>query len=309
MQELQTAITTENLCKEYYGRAALSELNLKILSGEIHALLGHNGAGKSTTMKILAGLMPQTSGNSTILGRIGYLPEQPPLYLDMRVRDFLRFVGKIHNVPTATLRSKIEEVVATLSLDKFCDRLIGNLSKGQRQRIGVAMVLLYDPQIYILDEPTIGLDPASLVELRQVIKQLQQKQKTVLISTHQLSEVNHLCDSLTILQQGRALYSGAMQSLQEMFKFNAPIMQLTLREYRPEVQKQLLDNFKEIKKISYHKNGEHTEIRVVTNIDRPNLQDEIMGTLMHYNCGILSFTQESFTLEDIYLKMTKQNHL
>lgn len=226
------AITINNLHKHYPGIKALDGLSFKIYKGGIHGLLGPNGAGKTTTMRILTGLIPAMRGEVRFFGEerfplagtvakrgfaklVGYLPENPPLYLDMRVREYLTFSGEIHGIERAKLKTAVAMTMERTGLSEVAGRFIGNLSKGFRQRVGIAMVLVYDPQIMIMDEPTIGLDPESLVEIRTLIRELA-GERTILFSTHQLNEVSTLCSNITIVNAGKTLFSGSKQSLQEL---------------------------------------------------------------------------------------------
>ncbi|MBF0205972.1 MAG: ABC transporter ATP-binding protein [Oligoflexia bacterium] len=221
----KVAVLIQNLHKNYSGNMALRGLNLEIYDGEIHGLLGPNGAGKSTTMKILAGITAPTSGEIFLWGKnpyanpndrsnlIGYLPENPPLYLDMRVKDFLLFNLRIHcnQALAQTLAKKQQQydVVAAalekLQITDIAKRLIGNLSKGYRQRVALAALLVFSPKLLILDEPTVGLDPLSLIEIRNIIKSLA-KEHTIIFTSHQLAEVSSICSAITIIHHGRAVW-------------------------------------------------------------------------------------------------------
>jgi ABC-2 type transport system ATP-binding protein len=301
-------IHIEKLEKEYFGRKVLSGISFDVREGEIHALLGHNGAGKTTTMRILAGLTPASKGQALTFGKVGFLPETPPLYHDMRVFDFLHFVGRIHDLPPKTLRTKVLTAADRMGIGELSDRLIGNLSKGQRQRVGIAMVLLYQPRIFILDEPMIGLDPLSLMDLRSVIKDLAQKDGcTILLSTHQLSEVSSICSSLSILNEGTLLFTGSMSELHEKFRPKGPpVLRVQVKEWHDEMSARLTHSFQEIKKITRKKKSESenspTEVSI-TSLPSPKAKDdEILKELMSYNCGLLSFSkeEEDIPLEEIY---------
>lgn len=251
-----TAIYIKNLCKEYPGGIkALQNLSFSVNKGDIHGLLGPNGNGKTTTMRILMGLIAADSGQVSICGferptaattfksfklstnlssslanektlpntttsqLIGYLPENPPLYLDMTVYDFLFFTSQIHGMDKKLIKNRLPIILEQLQLSNVTKRIIGNLSKGYRQRVGLAMVLIRAPQILILDEPTVGLDPSSIFEIRQLINSLRGKH-TVLLSTHQLHEVSSCCNSITIIKDGRAILSGDTELIKESFKNN-----------------------------------------------------------------------------------------
>jgi gliding motility-associated transport system ATP-binding protein len=233
-------IEVTGLSKRYRDRIAVEDLTFSVPEGEILGFLGPNGAGKSTTMKILTGYLPATSGSVKVAGfdvfeqpyevkrRIGYLPETPPLYPEMTVRGYLRFVASIKGVRRGQLTTELERVAHATGVSEVLDRLIQNLSKGYRQRVGVAQALLGNPPVLILDEPTEGLDPSQRAEVRQLIKGLA-GQHTVILSTHILSEVTMTCERVLILNQGRmvafdeirnlahALGQGDQTSLEDIF--------------------------------------------------------------------------------------------
>ena len=233
-------IEVTGLSKRYRERVAVEDLTFTVPEGEILGFLGPNGAGKSTTMKILTGYLPASSGTVKVAGfdvfeepyevkrRIGYLPETPPLYPEMTVRGYLKFVASIKGVRRGQMATELERVAHATGVADVMDRLIQNLSKGYRQRVGVAQALLADPPVLILDEPTEGLDPSQRAEVRQLIKGLSGKH-TVILSTHLLSEVTMTCERVLILNQGRmvafdeiknlahALGQGDQTSLEDIF--------------------------------------------------------------------------------------------
>jgi ABC-2 type transport system ATP-binding protein len=207
-------IEIKNLTKIYGEQKALDNVSLSINEGEIVGLLGPNGAGKSTMMKILTCFIPPTEGEVKVCGydifddpmkvreQIGYLPEQNPLYLEMYVREFLTFVAGIHKIDKKEIKSRVEQMIEKVGLTKEVNKKIGTLSKGYRQRVGIAQAMIHNPKVLILDEPTTGLDPNQLVEIRQLIKQLGQE-KTVLLSTHIMQEVEAVCKRVVIINNGR----------------------------------------------------------------------------------------------------------
>jgi ABC-2 type transport system ATP-binding protein len=219
-------INVEGLTKDYGARLAVNDLNFHAERGEILGFLGPNGAGKTTTMRILSGFMPPTSGKASIAGfdvmeqslevrrRVGYLPETVPLYKDMSIFDYLKFLGDIRQVED--IEDRIEEVLEMVNLEGRIDSFISSLSKGMRQRVGLAQALLHNPDVLILDEPTIGLDPAQIIEVRNLIRSLG-KEHTVLLSTHILSEVQQLCDRILVINKGRIVAEDTPQKLAERF--------------------------------------------------------------------------------------------
>jgi ABC-2 type transport system ATP-binding protein len=218
-------IEVEHLVKSYRELKAVDDVSFQVQSGEILGFLGPNGAGKTTTMRILTGVLPPTSGKAKVCGfdvfenplevkkRIGYLPENPPVYTDMTARAYLRFVASIKGVARKARESEVERVATKTSCMQFLHRVIGNLSKGQRQRVGLAQALLGDPEVLILDEPTVGLDPAQIIEVRELIKSLAGKH-TIVLSTHILPEVTAICQKALIISQGRVVAYDTLDGLQ-----------------------------------------------------------------------------------------------
>ncbi|HYC57525.1 MAG TPA: ATP-binding cassette domain-containing protein [Candidatus Binatia bacterium] len=207
-------IEVANLTKTYGSITAVDGLSFTVPTGQAAGFLGPNGAGKTTTMRIITGFMPATSGTVKVDGfdvfedsfevrrRIGYLPETPPLYLEMTVRSYLRHVGKLKGIARAHLVSAADRAIEECSLEQVAGRLCGHLSKGYRQRVGLAQALIHEPAVLILDEPTIGLDPAQIIEIRALIRRLA-TERTVILSTHILPEVAQICQKVVIINQGR----------------------------------------------------------------------------------------------------------
>lgn len=217
------SITVRHLSKVYGSRPAVNDISFSVAPGEIVGFLGPNGAGKSTTMKIMTGYLPPSSGSVLVCDRevsqnpavrrhIGYLPEHNPLYLDMYVHEFLRFVGKVYGLRGAQLTQRVAEMVERCGLTVEQNKKIESLSKGYRQRVGLAQAMLHDPQVLILDEPTTGLDPNQLVEIRQLIKSIS-ADKTVLFSTHIMQEVHALCDRAVVINQGKIVADDQIKNL------------------------------------------------------------------------------------------------
>ncbi|MCX6060070.1 MAG: ATP-binding cassette domain-containing protein [Chloroflexi bacterium] len=216
-------IKVSGLTKDYGARRAISNLSFDAQQGEIVGFLGPNGAGKTTTLRILTGYMPPTDGEAIVAGydvveeslevrkRVGYLPETVPLYTDMIVFDYLKFMGDLRKIPNVS--NRVDEVLDMVGLSDRSDGYIGNLSKGMRQRVGLAQALLHRPEVLILDEPTIGLDPGQVVEVRELIREIG-KERTVLLSTHLLNEAQNICDRLLIINQGKIVAEDTTANLQ-----------------------------------------------------------------------------------------------
>ena len=217
-------IQVQSLTKSYGDRVAVQDLSFEVKEGEILGFLGPNGAGKSTTMRMLTGFLPASSGAARVAGfdvfeqplevkrRVGYLPEIPPLYVDMTVRDYLAFVGRIKAVASKKLKDEVDRVASLAKVDGFVERVIDKLSKGQKQRVGLAQALLGDPPVLVLDEPTVGLDPNQIIEVRELIKSLAGKHSIVL-STHILSEVTATCQKALIIARGRVVAYDDLETL------------------------------------------------------------------------------------------------
>ena len=219
-------IEVKDLTKTYGTIAAIDKINFTVPKGSILGLLGPNGAGKTTTMRILTTSLAPTSGKATVAGfdvvtspqevrkRIGYLPEVPPIYSEMTIISYLKFVADIKEVPLDKKANRIGEVLEMLDLEKMSRRLIGHLSLGYRQRVGLAQALLHDPEVLILDEPTRGLDPKQILEIRKLIKALS-GQRTIILSTHILPEVSSTCDDVIIIDQGKVVAADSVENLSQ----------------------------------------------------------------------------------------------
>lgn len=219
-------IQVTNLVKQYGNKTALQGINFTVEKGQILGLLGPNGAGKSTTMNIMTGYLSATSGEVKIGGYdiltepmkakklIGYLPEIPPLYLDMKVREYLNFVAQLKKVKKKEQKAQVEEVIRMTELGEYENRLIKFLSKGYKQRVGLAQALLGSPELLILDEPTVGLDPKQIINMRELIKELA-KTHTIILSSHILSEISAVCDSVIIIDRGKVIAQGTAEELEE----------------------------------------------------------------------------------------------
>src|ERR1700761_7870201 len=219
-------IQVENLSKKYARHVAVNNISFSVNKGDIVGFLGPNGAGKTTTMRMLTCFMPPTEGKATVAGfdvfeqpfevkkRIGYLPEAPPMYPEMSVRDYLTFVANIKNVPSADVKSRTEEVMERCSVADVRDKLISKLSKGYRQRVGLAQAIIHNPEVLILDEPTSGLEPNQLVGIRKLIRDLG-KSKTIILSTHIMQEVEAVCDDVIIISKGKIAADDTLAGLRE----------------------------------------------------------------------------------------------
>jgi ABC-2 type transport system ATP-binding protein len=295
------AIEINHLKKDYANHTALKEISFNVKKGSIHGFLGPNGAGKSTTMKILCGLIPPTSGDFKVRGEIGFLPEYPPLYGNMTVDDYLEFVLAIFAKHVS--KNKINDVKEKTGLKAVGKRLIGNISKGFQQRVGVAQAIVHSPQIIILDEPTVGLDPVAVVEIRELINSLK-SEHTILFSSHQLHEVELLCSDITLINQGSVLVSGELREIQKKFATQKSYKAI-LANYNDEIKNKIIREF-DLDSISVVDN--QIELFPKTNT-RSDLQEidkrlEITRFLARPEIGLLEFREEKLALEEIFKRMT-----
>ena len=300
------SIKVENITKLYGKQKALDEVSFEIKSGEIIGFLGPNGAGKSTLMKILTCYIPQTSGKAEVCGfdvkeqslevrkQVGYLPEHNPLYLDMYVKEYLEFIGGLHHIENKSKR--VKEMVEMVGLQVEQNKKIGTLSKGYRQRVGLAQALIHNPKVLILDEPTSGLDPNQLEEIRNLIKQAG-KEKTVMLSTHIMQEVEAVCDRVIIINKGKIVANDDTQHLQESTKQK----QVLRVEFDKETTKTSLKNIAGVIEVKLLE-GNTWHIMTDTNVD---IRKDIFNYAVANKLSVLALQKEEQKLEDIFKQLTK----
>lgn len=307
-------IEVRNLVKKYGSHMAVNHLNFTIEKGKIYGFLGPNGAGKSTTMNMITGYIASTEGEILIDGhnileepeeakkKIGYLPEIPPLYVDMTVSEYLKFVSELKSIPKEKRSGNINEVMSTTKLQSVKDRLIKNLSKGYRQRVGLAQALLGYPEIIILDEPTVGLDPKQIIEIRDLIKSLGNKH-TVILSSHILSEVSAVCDHVLIIDKGKLVASDTPENLSKVMA-GANSLDLTVKG-KEEVIRKALDMVENIEELVYHqsmiKDACDFTVKIAGNQD---MRENIFFALAEVKCPILKMQSSNMSLEEVFLKLT-----
>jgi ABC-2 type transport system ATP-binding protein len=295
--------------KKYYGeQAALGGITFKVNTGEIVGFLGPNGAGKSTTMKILTGFLPASSGSAKVCGfdveedsietrkRIGYLPEHNPLYLDMYVKEYLRFVGGIYKIPN--VKQRVEEMIELVGLQREQRKVIGALSKGYRQRVGLAQAIIHEPEVLILDEPTSGLDPNQLLEIRELIKTIG-KTKTVMLSTHIMQEVEAICDRVIIINNGIIVADDTSKTLQTTVG-----KQVVLVEFDEETKVNAKD-LRAIEGVSNVKQFEKPTLWLVESDITADLRRKISQTALKKSWLVLSMKIEEKSLEQVFKELTK----
>lgn len=307
-------IEVRNLVKKYGSHMAVNHLNFTIEKGKIYGFLGPNGAGKSTTMNMITGYIASTEGEILIDGhnileepeeakkKIGYLPEIPPLYVDMTVSEYLKFVSELKSIPKEKRSGNINEVMSTTKLQSVKDRLIKNLSKGYRQRVGLAQALLGYPEIIILDEPTVGLDPKQIIEIRDLIKSLGNKH-TVILSSHILSEVSAVCDHVLIIDKGKLVASDTPENLSKVMA-EANSLELTVKG-KEEVIRKALDMVENIEELVCHqsmiKDACDFTVKIAGNQD---MRENIFFALAEVKCPILKMQSSNMSLEEVFLKLT-----
>lgn len=299
------SISVKHLTKYYGEQAAVDNISFEAKNGEILGFLGPNGAGKSTTMKIITSFIPATEGQVEVCGldikkhslevrkKIGYLPEHNPLYLDMYVKEYLSFVGKIYGVKK--LKDRVAEVIELVGLQKEQHKVIGQLSKGYRQRVGLAQAIIHDPEVLILDEPTSGLDPNQLAEIRELIRKIG-KEKTVMLSTHIMQEVEAICDRVIIIKNGKLVANAKASELQSDVN-----SQVVFVEFDAEISRNRLAKVPNISRVE--------EITPTTFLVKSDSDIDLRKTIAAYaqdeNLLILTIRKEEKTLEEVFKDYTK----
>ena len=307
-------IEVKHLVKKYGDHTAVDDLSFTLESGKIYGFLGPNGAGKSTTMNMMTGYIASTSGEILINGHdilkepeeakkcIGYLPEIPPLYIDMTVWEYLVTVADLKKVPKAKRNAMLSQIMETVQITDMKKRLIKNLSKGYRQRVGIAQALIGYPEIIILDEPTVGLDPKQIIEIRDLVRSLGEKH-TVILSSHILTEISAVCDYVLIINKGHLVASDATENLSKMFA-GQNSMEL-LVDADGETVDNILKNIPAVENVQLTKTPEsytRTEIQIQGDTD---IRRELFFAFADARVPILEMKNASVTLEDIFLEVTK----
>lgn len=309
-------IEVNNLVKMYGNHLAVDNLSFKIEPGKIYGLLGPNGAGKSTTMNIITGCLAATSGTVSINGSdifedavkakkaIGYLPEIPPLYPDMTPVEYLDFIGEAKGLRREERRLQIADVMERTKISDVQNTLIRHLSKGYKQRVGIAQAMIGNPDIIILDEPTVGLDPKQIIEIRDLIKSLKENH-TVILSSHILSEVSAICDDIMIIAHGKLVASDTPENLTGLISGNNAVS-MTVKGSLENV-KDLLATFEEIQKLSLDKKSpELVSVSFETNAG-VDIREKLFYAFADGKMPILEVSSKTFSLEDIFIKLTEES--
>lgn len=315
-------IEVTNLTKKYGNHIAVDQLSFRVEKGQIYGFLGPNGAGKSTTMNMITGYLAATEGTITINGKdvqkepeeakkaIGYLPELPPLYMDMTVEEYLKFVSELKKVPRKEQAAQIAEVMEMTQITDMKERLIKNLSKGYRQRVGLAQAILGYPEVIILDEPTVGLDPKQIIEIRDLIRRLGEHH-TVILSSHILSEVSAVCDHIMIISHGKLVASDSPEGLQKLMS-GAQELQLTVKGDAEHVKETLLAVAQveavEVQAVENkeEQNTDGVKLCVISK-DNVDIREEVFYALAEAKLPIMEMTHLTKSLEDIFLELTEED--
>ncbi len=307
-------IEVTHLVKKYGKHVAVNDISFHVKEGEILGFLGPNGAGKSTTMNMMTGYLSSTSGSIKINGidilenpieakkNIGYLPEIPPLYMDMTVNEYLTFVARLKKIKKSELKEHISTTLKRVEIEHVQNRLIKNLSKGYKQRVGLASALIGNPKLLILDEPTVGLDPKQIIEMRALIKDLSKKH-TIILSSHILSEISAICDKIMIINKGTMVALDSPENLQHLFSKNVRIL-LRLRSIDDEFISSLhkIEGIISVKKLETVEEGTiELAIEAKENMD---VREAIFNLCAKANHPLLMMQSENISLEDIFLMAT-----
>ena len=308
-------IEVKNLVKRYGDHTAVDHLSFEIEKGKIYGFLGPNGAGKSTTMNMITGYIASTEGTVVIDGHdileepeeakkcIGYLPEMPPLYFDMTVLEYLKFVADLKKIPKDKKATMIEEIMDMVKITDMKNRLIKNLSKGYRQRVGIAQAVLGYPEVIILDEPTVGLDPKQIIEIRDLIRKLGENH-TVILSSHILSEVSAVCDHIMIIAHGKLVASDSPENLQKLMSGS---MELDLEvKGSTAAVKSALQEISQIDRIEENTEAPKNiaKLKVISK-ENTDIREQVFYALAEAKLPILEMTHAEKSLEDIFLELTE----
>lgn len=303
------SIEVNKLTKIYGNQKAVDDISFKVEKGEIVGFLGPNGAGKSTTMKMITGYLQPDDGEAIVSGipvssspietkkRIGYLPEANALYYDMYVREYLQFIAEVHHVKDG--QSRIEEMIKLTGLTVESNKKTGQLSKGYKQRVGLAAALIHDPEVLILDEPTSGLDPNQIMEIREVIR-MQGKNKTVLFSSHILQEVEAICDRVIIINKGKIVADDQLSNLQQLNQNK----HIVIVRFGESVDHLLLENIRDVENIQNPQPGMYK----LSTQNPDAVKKQLLELSLKYGFNIVSLQSESQRLEEVFRSLTQTDH-
>lgn len=308
-------IEVKDLVKKYDDHLAVDHLTFSVPRGQILGFLGPNGAGKSTTMNIITGYISATEGSVSINGHdiyeepeaakrsIGYLPEQPPVYMDMRVKEYLTFVAELKQVPRKEREAQVCLALEKTGTKDVAGRMIKHLSKGYRQRVGIAQAIIGNPEVIILDEPTVGLDPMQIIEIRDLMKELA-SEHTVILSSHILSEISAVCDTVLIINQGRLVVTDTVDNLPRHLnaRNNCRIM---LKAEKAQVE-ELFEQFEQLEELVLEEEGSFIKVTVTTAADY-DIREDVFFACAKAEMPIYEMTNVTRNLEDIFLELTQND--
>ena len=306
-------IEVKNLTKRYGPTVAVDNVSFSAKSGEVLGFLGPNGAGKTTTMRVLTCYLSADEGNATVDGydvfdqsvevrkRIGYLPESAPLYTDMGVIDYLKFIAQVRDIPKSQRQQRTKEVIDICGLDSVIHKYVGELSKGFRQRLGLAQSLIHDPPILIMDEPTSGLDPNQIIEIRNLIKEIG-KEKMIIFSTHILPEVSATCSRILIINNGKIVANGTPESLADRAK-GGEVVDITIRGPAEEIEPKLQElNF--VNEFNHVNTVDGLFSYRIASEKGKNAAEELFQFVVQNGWSLTELRQESVSLEDVFRELT-----
>ncbi len=307
-------IEVKNLVKQYGDHVAVDHLSFTVEKGQIYGFLGPNGAGKSTTMNIMTGYLSATEGEVLINGHsifdepeeakkcIGYLPELPPLYMDMTPLEYLYFVAELKKIPKSDRAQMIADIMKLVKITDVCDRLIRNLSKGYKQRVGLAQAIMGYPEIIILDEPTVGLDPKQIIEIRDLIKTLSKKH-TVILSSHILSEISAVCDYVMIIAHGKLVASDTPENLSKLM-LGSNVLELTVKGNKSMIR-EMVSALPGIDSVEVHDSTENGCVDIaVKSPQNVDVREELFYKLADAKCPIMMLRSSNMSLEEVFLELT-----
>lgn len=306
-------IEVKNLVKKYGNHTAVDHLSFTVEKGQIYGFLGPNGAGKSTTMNIMTGYLGATEGEVLINGHdilkepeiakksIGYLPELPPLYVDMTVREYLLFSAELKKIKKADRPEAVSRAMELTKLEDVQNRLIKNLSKGYKQRVGLAQAVMGFPEIIILDEPTVGLDPKQIIEIRELIRDLA-KEHTVILSSHILAEIQEVCDYIMIISKGKLAASDTPENLERIMNSSESI-QIEVRA-EEETVREILSSVAQVKEINCTEEDGIVKVEIRAE-DQKDIREAVFTAFANQNCPLLTLKKTKISLEDVFLELTR----
>lgn len=307
-------IQVENLKKSFSGLQAVKNISFEMKKGEVVGFLGPNGAGKTTTMRILSGFLPATDGFCSVAGfdmsqnsyqarqKIGYLPESNPLYIDMEVTEYLHYMARLRQMPRSNISAAIQKVSQRCGLEKISGRKLSEVSKGYRQRVGLAQSLIHEPEILILDEPTVGLDPNQIVEIRNLIQEIGEDH-TVLLSTHILSEVEQTCERVIIINEGEIVGQGTPQELMSQTQ-GGHLYQTIIRGPKQDII-QALQSLEGAQDVTSSKSESDCHYFVLKSSSEDDQREKIFRLVVEHSWSLLELKKEDLSLEDVFKNLTQ----